>query len=684
MLRLNIIFKPFFYLMFSSGIYNIYTLTNKLSAGRAKYLLTGILLCFIFTGPGFAAIPTYRLDTISIKTYDKLVSRYRYDKPDSAMFFAQKGMELAKKLNDLDGQAMMLNQLGMIDNNAGEYDASKKKFWTALSLYTQTHNTKGMAAENIRLGVVEMRQGSYDRAIGYFLEALTISEHNGNKLGLLEANLTLGEAYMYQNKFDMALKYYQRAEGYNNQLPVQNLSFNMYNDFGNLFISMGRFNDAKLYLNKGLSLKEINKPQYQGLNITLINTLATVYAKEGNKAKSIELQKTALVKARKISNYVRELQTLNGLAATYGHEQIKEALFYNEQAINLARSKDDHKQEVFILNNTADLYKYQGKYQDAYALKEQQYNLADKYFYKEMSKQIASLQAAYELNQSKARVQELSFTNQQQKLERKIMLSVIIGALILLVIVAFFFYKTRQLNGLLNETNASLQESNHVKDKLFSVLGHDLRSPFVSVINLLEIAGGEDITVAERNELFAQLSKTSNASLETLSNLLKWGEMQIKGVRLNQTTFTVKDIIERNIILLSEQAHQKAITVNNEIDGTVKVFADADHFDFVIRNLISNAIKFSFPDGNVAISALQNNVNNTVTITVKDKGIGIPADQIDQIFNISNISNKGTNNEPGTSLGLLLCKEFIELNNGTIQVESAPGKGSIFSFSLNS
>jgi signal transduction histidine kinase len=645
-----------------------------------KILMMAILLTYTSTAT-FAQAPN-TTDTTSIETYNKLVSRYRYDKPDSAVFFAQKGLAKAHQQKNLNGQAIMLNQLGMIDDNVGRYDDSRKKYLHALDLYRQTGNTKGMSTENIRLGVIDMRQGNYDKAIGYFLTALSISEKSKNVLGQMEANLTLGEAYTRQGKFDTALKYYHIAENLNRRLPFSNLTLNMYVDFGTIYREMGRFAEAKAYLNKGLAPS--NVPQYQGLNITLISTLASVYAKEGNKSKSIELLKAALAKSRKINNYIRQVQTLNGLAATYGKDNVEQALLYYRQATDLAQSKDDYKQAIESLNNMAGLYTYQKNYKAALDARNQQYTIADKYFYKAMSKQIASLQSAYELNQSKAKVQELSFANKQQALERKGILLIMSVSIILLLVVAFFLYRTRHLNQLLNKTNASLQESNHVKDKLFSVLGHDLRSPFVSVINLLEFVDDDDITPEQRKELLGQLEETSKASLETLNNLLKWGEMQIKGIRLNQTTFTVKNIIDRNIVMLSDSANKKSICINNTVAGDISVFADADHFDFVIRNLISNGIKFSYVNGTITIGAQKDEDTGKVILTVTDNGVGISPNQVGQIFNIDNVSTSGTKNEKGTSLGLLLCKEFIELNGGKIQVESKVGSGSVFSFSLNS
>lgn len=649
----------------------------KLFATSLTALLITIFLS-LFCDYSLAQTPALT-DTTSIETYSKLVSRYRYDKPDSAVYFAQKGMALARRQKSLDGEAIMLNQLGMIDDNVGRYSESRKKYREALDLYTQTNNTKGMATENVRLGVVEMRQGNYDKATYYFLQALEISEHSGDTHGKMEANLTLGEAYFKQKKFDFALNYYHVAEELNRRLPFSNLSLNLLVDFGAIYCDMGRFEEAKKYLTSGLAPS--NVPQYQGLNITLTTTLASVYAKEGNTAKSIELQKIALEKSRKINNYIRQVQILNGLADIYGTHDAKNALLYYQQAMTLAQSKDDYKQVTETLDKIAELYNYQKNYKAAFDTKKQQYALADRYFYKEMSKQITSLQTAYELNQSKAKVQELSYINSRQSFERKGILLVMLIVIILLVIVGWFLYRTRHLNRLLNQSNSSLTNSNEVKDKLFSILGHDLRAPFVSVINLMEFIDDEDIIPEKRTELMAQLLNTSRASLETLNNLLKWGEMQIKGVRLNQTSFTIKTNIDRTITMLADTANHKSLIINNKVSNDIIVFADADHFDFVIRNLLSNAIKFSYKNGTIDISA-QIDTQNMVSVIVKDQGVGIPADQLVHIFDINNISTKGTSDEKGTSLGLLLSKEFIEMNDGSISVYSSKNNGSSFKFTL--
>jgi len=295
---------------------------------------------------------------------------------------------------------------------------------------------------------------------------------------------------------------------------------------------------------------------------------------------------------------------------------------------------------------------------------------------------VVSLQSEYQLYRSKASVRELKALNTSQKFQRNFYIAAVVACLLVILVVAYYFYQTRQLNKQLNKVNADLQESNKVKDKLFSVLAHDLRAPFASVIDLLYLLDDEDITDEEKSLLIKRLTMASNASLETLNMLLKWGEMQIKGVKLNTSIVQPKPIVNRVMGLVATNAEKKDIIIQDTIADNIAVRVDPNHFEFVMRNLLSNAVKFTRPGGNIFVSASVDEKENTVLFSVRDNGIGISAERLPYVFDISNASTKGTSNETGTSLGLLICKEFMDMNGGRIWVESLLNEGSIFYVSL--
>lgn len=221
-----------------------------------------------------------------------------------------------------------------------------------------------------------------------------------------------------------------------------------------------------------------------------------------------------------------------------------------------------------------------------------------------------------------------------------------------------------------------------LKDKFFSIVAHDIRSPLVSTISILKLINDDEIDDQMRSEMVQKLAIHCENSLDVLDKLLKWGQMQIKGVRLNQTTFNPLPNIDLNVALFKEAFEKKDITIEVDVPKKLKLNADADHFDFVVRNLIANAIKFTEKGGAVKLSAALL-ANHMVKFKVSDNGVGIGEARIKKLFDLSAQGTKGTSSEEGTSLGLMICKEFIEANDGTIQVQSTTGVGTTFSFTLH-
>jgi signal transduction histidine kinase len=646
---------------------------------KIKQPLRSIALLVFLLLPifGVAFQKAYQLNP-QLKLYDSLVSRYRYFKPDSALYFMNQGLELATKLNDDNGKAMMLNQWGMIYDNKGNYQESRKKYLQALEIYQKTGYVKGISAVNIRLGVVENRKGNHDKAIAYFLKALAISEKNNYAYGIMEANLTVAEGYLGQKNYPIALKYLKKAEFISDTIPFSNLNLNIYNNFGVIYRDIKRYDLAEYYLKKGIALS--NSIKYQGLNITLTNNLASVYARIGKKQQAIALQKEALKKAKEIQNFLRETEVLLGLAENYKDTDSKKALAYYKDALNLTRKNNAYKRQVEILNQMVIIYRNEGNYKEALTLKEEEKNLADSFLYKDIDSRISDLQAEYELAKSQTRVKELQYSNTQQNLRSTIILSMAVFVMIILVFMVINNRRNRKFNQLLSKANQELKESNSVKDKLFSVLAHDLRGPFAAIINLLGMVKDGYLEEREKNELIDKITQNSTTYLDTLNDLVKWGETQIKGLRINPQPIALAQEVELNKEFLSVLIEDKHISFSNKISPHIAVLADKAHFDLIIRNLVSNAVKFTNVGGSIKVFAEEE--DKEIRITVKDTGIGMSADKQSRIFNFENISLAGTGNEKGNSLGLILCKEYVLANKGTISVKSKKGEGSEFSFTL--
>jgi two-component system sensor histidine kinase/response regulator len=240
-------------------------------------------------------------------------------------------------------------------------------------------------------------------------------------------------------------------------------------------------------------------------------------------------------------------------------------------------------------------------------------------------------------------------------------------------------YNTQRV--LLENKATELKEVNGTKDKILSIIAHDLRAPLASIQNYLEILNEFKLSEEEKKRMEGELlAKTKNTG-QLLSNLLYWSMSQMNGVKAKLTTLNLKASITPVLHLLEVAAMEKGIEIINLLPDAAYPVADLDMIQLMVRNLISNAVKFTLPGGQVTISCSLENYQYKVMIS--DNGVGITAEQQASLFSLKTNSTYGTNQEKGTGLGLVLCKEFAELQNGTIGFERNNGAGSTFYFKLN-
>jgi len=225
-----------------------------------------------------------------------------------------------------------------------------------------------------------------------------------------------------------------------------------------------------------------------------------------------------------------------------------------------------------------------------------------------------------------------------------------------------------------------LKEMNLVKDKMFSIIAHDFRSPLNTIQGVLNLLHIDALSPEELKSMLPQLSRKVNNSITLLDNLLNWARTQMNGLKINKINFTLRPEVEETIGIISQIASQKNIQIENNIEKEGQVHADPDMIQLVVRNLLSNAIKFTNIGGIVRISAQKQ--EDVVVITVSDTGVGMPESSVQQLFQQAGYSTEGTDQEKGTGLGLVLCDEFVRRNGGKIWVESKQDEGTTFYFTL--
>lgn len=235
----------------------------------------------------------------------------------------------------------------------------------------------------------------------------------------------------------------------------------------------------------------------------------------------------------------------------------------------------------------------------------------------------------------------------------------------------------------IKKQNKALFDSNAEKDKFFSIIAHDLKNPFNSILGFSNLII-EQLKVKNYDaiDMYAKIiNQSTNSALDLLMNLMDWTRAHTGRMEFNPGNIDLNRFIIETEYLFAATLKQKNISLKHNIPEKTVVYADENMIRTILRNLISNAIKFTHPEGQIVLDVIQN--QNECLITVKDSGVGIPKESLDMLFRLDqNKSTKGTQNETGTGLGLILCKELIEKHNGRIWVESEPGKGSTFHISI--
>ena len=231
----------------------------------------------------------------------------------------------------------------------------------------------------------------------------------------------------------------------------------------------------------------------------------------------------------------------------------------------------------------------------------------------------------------------------------------------------------------IKKMNEELKALNQTKDKFFSIIAHDLKSPFAGLLMLFDMLLDQKVAVSEADQLkmLTRLRESSKAVFTLIQNLLEWSLLNLDSIKINPEKVTINIVTDEMINLLKAVADNKEITLANEIDGEQNGFVDQNSIKTVIRNLISNSLKFTPRGGKITVTGKE--ANDKIEIVIRDTGVGMKKEQMEKVFTPGgNRSTKGTENEKGTGLGLVLCHELMVKNGGGISVESEIGKGTAF------
>ncbi len=616
-------------------------------------------------------------DSTKVHAYQQLARHYEFSHMDSALHYAQAGLSFTVENRYPKGQALLTRVLAQILERHGMLDQARDHYLEARGIYAELENQQGVAATTNGLGVVAGRTGKYDEATRYFVEALTLYESINHPVGIIQTNIKLGVVNDYLGNLDKALEYYLKAEELNTGTPSSDATLTLLNNIGVIYGKRNDLRTALRYFQRGV--QACDPAKNPGIHITLLSSLGIAYDKLGSADSAWHYQQQALSLARRYDLPEEESRSLVNLAELVSVSDPDQSLQLLNQALTIAHRIRHLILITEVYEAMIQQYKRRNQYKIAMQLSEKRQQLRDSIFSVEKTREIANLQATQELARQENEIKHLALQNEKSVVQRNIMFGIAVISLIVIVIVWFYNNRVSNLNTQLIRKQNELKASNDIKDKIFSVLGHDLRAPLNRVIGLLSMLAlkHED---EEESTIIKKLKEQSIGTLETLDSLLTWGHNQLKGIRLDQQVLQAKDQIHKSIRLSDDYAAQKRVRIVDNISPDIHVQVDPSHFDFVMRNLLSNAIKFSHPGGIVTIDAVR--FSDEVIFSITDSGVGIPEGIQGNIFAADNESILGTWNEKGTGIGLMLCQQYIAENRGRVWVESKEGEGATFFFSL--
>ncbi|MDB5030017.1 tetratricopeptide repeat-containing sensor histidine kinase [Mucilaginibacter sp.] len=639
-------------------------------------LLLFLLLSFTASSQQSISVLRSRLRTESepakINTYLEISKIYAADQPDSAVHYCNQAMKLAENLGDRNSQGLLLIELGRINILHHHEELARRFINEALSIFRNLHQPEGITLAYDQLGLLDGQQKNISAATEDFGRSMEFYRDSHDSLGILETYNGLGKVYEEKGDIEKALTYYLRIlVQYEQRKLKPEAYFILLDRIGHLYLKKGDSHTALKYLEEGI--RNSNTSSERDTQITMLNEEGKIYEQDGQKTHALTYYKQALSEAKKFNRPEEQAQALINIAGVLKKENSTQSLNDLKRALKIADSLRQPRLEATIYAALAGVYQQEKDYKEAMVALEENHRLLDSLLGADTTKEIAAIDSSYALESSREKIGHLQKVTKAEKKELDMGLVILIAILALLVLAYLYLIKIQRLN-------KELKAANHVKDVLFSVIGHDLKGPAGSAAQLFALMETEDFTEAELKSMISDLRKQTEASFELLQTLFEWGRAQLQGIKVQPEMLDAKSIISKNIYLLSRQAGLKNIIVSDHVPEKTEIIGDLNHFDFIIRNLISNAIKFTYESGHIDLDAQK--ANGEVIFSVKDTGTGIVPDQ-QKLFLKSNLQvSYGTKGEKGSGLGLSLIKEFLEANNGRIWLESTPGKGTTFYFSF--
>lgn len=603
-------------------------------------------------------------------------------------------LAVANKLTLEQGNAVY--QFGKILFTARDFTGAIKYYEKAIPLFRQINDTTRMTTCYSYIGIANFNMSRSKEAIAAYLEGLKLSKNDPDYSAELLANIGLVHDEM--DNFNQAINYFRQALAINQSIH-DSISMGIDYDYLGASYARQKMSDSAIVnYHKALNLfKEKGKDDRYAVSLSNIASVFPNYPDSLNKA--IDYFNMAWDKFQKLGwlHYEADIQQGIGKVLTQ-QGKYDQAIAAYQKSAEIAKK---YNRELLVWKELylglSEAYEKKGDYKHALENHILYSQYTDSVTRKSNFEHIANLEKQYETEKKENEYNKLQAKNElmnvQLTKDKQLKLLGFFTALLLIVIIFILSKKyldkikvadlLAQKNKIIEQSEKELRILNAAKNKFFSILAHDLKNPFHTVMGYSFLLSNnyKDFSDTERHKFALDINKSANNIFKLLENLLEWSKTQTGSLPYNPMEIELKNIIDNSLNVMNALAEQKNIQLIVNCSNDIKTYSDPRMTETILRNLISNAIKFTPQGGHVEIIAEQ--VEDNVKVKVSDSGIGIAQDEIDHLFQIdSKVKRKGTNNEEGSGLGLILCREFVNMNKGRLWAESTPGKGSTFSFTI--
>jgi signal transduction histidine kinase len=641
--------------------------------------------------------PNTREHAITLHTV--AVNTLRLGYLQEAMEYCQQAEKIFNALDDSFNQTRIKNTIGLIQKNMGYYKKGFQIYTDALQAYEKMGEyQRGTAVLLINMGnvYITLHDTLYrEQIFKYFERAHSIAHKIGDTLQMVACIEALAKAEAFRKNYTRANQYYEKGlrmlQKTNNYIEEGYYTLRI----SDIYLWQKEYQKA-IDINKN-ALRIFEEKKTWGAVAQVQLRLARLYASAGDSKTSQYYAYQILKNAQKIGDSSILIHLYNlVLQNAINLRQFDEADKWGRQALQIFR---ENKKADFILETYKLLIKADTMRKKTSALQWLLlYNeLRDSLLIQNRNKDVLEMQFKYDLKNQIRENQYLKEVNELNRIEaqeRGVIIVAVSLVLVLMVFVAFFLYynrqKLRKLLKLVREKNTAIIEKNSeieaqnenlaklnlTKDRILSVISHDMRSPLANLKAVLDLANYGSITLEEQVYMTQKLNTDIGRVHEFLQNLLFWAESQMEGFAPSIEKVALNDLVERIFNIVEQQAHTKQVELKHEIDSQLECNTDKDIISMVLLNLVSNALKFTPSAGKIRIYATEE--KTYLQIAVQDTGVGIAPQYQDKIFGSSRFTTNGTNEEKGTGFGLTLCRDFMHVLGGDIHFESKLREGTTF------